>query len=248
MHEDSEGLYPANHAGATQRSRSHRSPSQPTLTDVQVLTPTLLERWAVRRRLPHLRPAWTGVRLARWSGAHERSRVVVCGVAGALAPSIHPGCVLVPEWVGRPDGTILRCDAGLVHALLDGAAALGYEPETGPLLTAPTLVTGPERETWARRGYVAADMETGLLAGHGFGAVATVRVILDGAQSSISDQWLTPLRALVQPGAWRELWWLCRVAPAYSLRAADVLKAAFDALPDGSGNDRRGTHEGGHHG
>lgn len=225
MHDAGEGLYTANRASAAGRHRHRLEMSHPAMTDVQVLTPTFLERWAVRRRLPRLHPVWTGVRLARWSGAREGSIVVVCGLAGALVPSLGPGRVLVPDWVGRPDGTILRCDAELTRRLLEGAAALGYQPETGPLLTAPTLVTGPERGVWARRGYVAADMETGLLAGQGL-RVATVRVILDGAQNPISAQWLTPLRALLRPGMWQDLWWLCRAAPAYSLRAAEVLEAA----------------------
>lgn len=225
MHDADERLYTANRASADGRHKRRSELSHPAMTDVQVLTPTFLERWAVRRRLPRVHPVWTGVRLARWSGARAGSIVVVCGVAGALAPSLRPGCVLVPDWVGRPDGTALRCDAELTRALLEGAAALGYQPETGPLLTAPAIVTGSEREIWARRGYMAADMETGLLAGQGL-RVATVRVILDGVRNPISAQWVTPLRGLLRLGMWQELWWLCRAAPAYSLRAAEVLEAA----------------------
>jgi hypothetical protein len=244
MHDASEGLYTANRADPAGQHRRRPDLSHPAMTDVQVLTPTFLERWAVRRKLPRLHPVWTGVRLARWRGAREGSIVVVCGLAGAIAPSLRPGCVLVPDWVGRPDGTILRCDAELTRGLIEGAAALGFQPETGPLLTAPTLVTGSEREIWARRGYVAADMETGLLAGRGL-RVATVRVILDGVRNPISSRWLTPLRALPRPGMWQELWWLCRAAPAYSLRAAEVLEAASQrlalALPSTGGDD--GTQE-----
>lgn len=226
MRDTDEGLHTAHRASAPGRHKPHLEPSHSPMTDTQVLTPTFLERWAVRRRLPRPHPVWTGVRLARWRGAREGAVVVVCGLAGALTPSLLPGCVLVPEWVGRPDGTILRCDAELTRALIEGAAALGYQPETGPLLTAPTLVTGAEREAWARRGYVAADMETGLLAGQGL-RVATIRVILDGVRDPISAQWLTPLRALPRLSMWQELWWLFRAAPAYSLRAAEVLEAAF---------------------
>ncbi|HET9981528.1 MAG TPA: hypothetical protein VFQ32_13855 [Ktedonobacterales bacterium] len=231
MRESDEGLYTANHAsvaGQPQRrpEPAHpRHPTHPEIADAQILTPTFLERWAVRRRLPSSHPVWTGVRLARWNGARTGAIVVVCGLAGALAPSLRPGSVVVPEWVGRPDGTILRCDADLTRELIEGATALGYQPETGPLLTAPTLVTGSERELWARRGYIAADMETGLLADQGL-RVATVRVILDGVRNPISAQWLTPLLALLRPGMWRDLWWLSRAGPAFSLRAAEVLEAA----------------------
>lgn len=240
MHEAREGGRRAQRASVAGWRGRHPDLSHPVMTDVQVLTPTFLERWAVRRRLPRMRPVWTGVRLARWSGAREGSIVVVCGLAGALTPSLRPGHVVVPDWVGRPDGTILRCDAELTHDLLEGATTLGYQPETGPLITAPTLVTGSERERWARRGYVAADMETGLLAGQGL-RVATVRVILDGAQNPISAQWLTPLGALLRPDMWpdmwQELWWLCRAAPAYSLRAAEVLDAAFQRFASAQLNE-----------
>jgi len=235
MRESDEGLYTANHASVAGQPQRRPEPSHPTYTthpaiaDAQILTPTFLERWAVRRRLPRSHLVWTGVRLAHWSGARAGSIVVVCGLAGALTPSLRPGCVVVPEWVGRPDGTILRCDAELTQRLIEGATALGYQPETGPLLTAPTFVTGSERELWARRGYIAADMETGLLAGQGL-RVATVRVILDGVRNPISAQWLMPLLALLQPGMWRDLWWLCRAGPAYSLRAAEVLEAACQRL------------------
>jgi phosphorylase superfamily protein len=228
MREASERLDPASRARAVRRdSHDSHGPGLPPAValDARALTPTLLEWWAVRRTLPRVRPLWTGVRLARWRGAPEGSAVVICGLAGALTPDLRAGAVLAPEWVGRPDGTIMRCDAGLMRALLDAATALGFQPETGPLLTAPTLVTGPDREMWARRGYVAADMETGLLADARL-RVATVRVILDDAENPISEQWLTPLRALLRPSAWRELWWLRQAAPAYSLRAAEVLKAA----------------------
>lgn len=235
MHETGEGLFPATRPDTSQparRSRSRRS-AHAAMADVQILAPTFLERWAVRRTLPHLRAAWTGTRLARWKGAREGSGLVVCGLAGALAPGLRAGTVLVPEWVGRPDGTMLRCDAGLARALLQAASELGFQPETGPMLTAPSLVTGSDRERWAESGYLAADMETGLLAGQGL-RVATVRVILDDAQHPISEEWLTPLQAMLRPAMWHELWWLFRVAPVYSLRAAAVLKAAFDTLPAGS--------------
>ena len=238
MRESDEGLQTAHRASTSERRKPRPEPLYLKQMGAQILTPTFLERWAVHRRLPRAHPIWTGVRLARWRGAREGSVVVVCGLAGALIPSLRPGCVVVPEWVGRPDGTVLRCDAELTRWLREGASALGYQPDTGPLLTAPTLVTGAEREVWARRGYVAADMETGLLAGQGL-RVATIRVILDGVRNSLSEQWLTPLQALRRPDMWRELWWLFRAAPAYSLRAAEVLEAAtqcFVAAQPGVGS------------
>ena len=61
------------------------------MRSVEILAPTFLEYWAVRRTLPHARASWAGVRLARWKGVRQGSIVVVCGLAGALAPGLRPG-------------------------------------------------------------------------------------------------------------------------------------------------------------
>jgi hypothetical protein len=196
---------------------------------VQVLAPTLLEYWAVRRTLPTAAASWAGVGLARWPGAHEGSSVVVCGLGGALAPGLHPGTVLVPELVGLPNGRMAHCDSELVGALVTAARTLGFQPDTGPLLTAPSLVVGAARREWAGRGFVAVDMETGLLAARNL-RVATIRVVLDSPEHGISQQWLMPAGAVLRPRLWGELFWLCRVAPPYALRAAAVLKAGLERL------------------
>jgi hypothetical protein len=166
------------------------------------------------------------MQLARWRGAQQGSIVVVCGLAGALAPGLPPGTVLVPEQVGLASGEIMYCDPAVVQALVTAARALHFQPDTRPLLTAPSLVIGGERSKWYRRGYVAADMETGLLAGRHL-RVATVRVVLDSPEHGISPQWLRPAWALLHPQLWRELLWLGRMAPRYALRAAQVLKAGL---------------------
>jgi hypothetical protein len=196
---------------------------------VRILAPTLLEYWAVRRMLPNASAQWAGVRLARWKGAREGSVVVVCGLAGALAPGLRPGTVLVPERVGLPDGRIMRCDPELVQALVTAARTLGFRSDTGPLLTALSLVVGPARHEWAGRGFVAVDMETGLLAELNL-RVATIRVVLDSPEHGISREWLSPASAVLRPRLWRELFWLCRVAPRYALRAAAVLQAGLEQL------------------
>ena len=177
-----------------------------------------------------LRVTCAGMGLARWEENDEPSMAIVCGLAGALVPGLRPGTVVVPELVSCTDGTELRCDPVLRDALAEGARALSFDLESGPLLTAPSLVTGDARHEWAQRGFIAADMETGLLAGRNI-RVATVRVILDSPERSISEQWGSPARALVQPALWGELLWLCRSAPLYALRAARVLKAGLDRLP-----------------
>jgi hypothetical protein len=194
---------------------------------VQILAPTLLEYWAARRTLPGADVRWAGMRLARWKGVGGGSIVVVCGLAGALVPGLRPGTVLVPEWVGLPDGRTMRCDPALVQALAAAARTLGFRPDTGPLLTAPSLVVGAARQTWAGHGFVAVDMETGLLAERTL-RVATIRVVLDSLDQGISRDWLRPAGAMLRPTLWRELVWLYRVAPPYALRAARVLKGALE--------------------
>ncbi len=94
------------------------------MNDLQILAPTLLEYWAVRRVLPQSHVVRTGVALARWDGAAAGSMLIVCGLAGALAAEVQPGTILVPEQAGLPDGRMMRCDAALVQALAEAARAL----------------------------------------------------------------------------------------------------------------------------
>jgi hypothetical protein len=88
------------------------------------------------------------------------------------------------------------------------------------------MIVGNDRDAWFQRGFVAADMETGLLAGQNL-RLATIRVVLDSPEYSISPDWLRPTKALLQPPLWREMFWLSRVAPQYALRAAHVLKVGL---------------------
>lgn len=193
---------------------------------MEILAPTFLEYLAVRRTLPHARASWAGVRLARWKGVRKGSIVVVCGLAGALVPGLPPGTVLIPDRVGLADGGIMHCDPTLVQALMTAAHTLHFRPDTGPLLTAQSLIVGSERHDWSQRGFVAADMETGLLAGRNL-RVATIRVVLDSPEHGISPNWMRPTSALLQPQLWRELFWLSLMAPQYALRAAHVLKVGL---------------------
>ena len=168
------------------------------MRNMEILAPTFLEYWAVRRHtrtLPHAHTSWAGMRLARWKGTPQNSIVVVCGLAGALAPGLPPGTVLIPDRVGLADGSIMHCDPVLVQALVAAARNLHFRPDTGPMLTARSLIVGGDRHDWYQRGFVAADMETGLLAGQNL-RVATIRVVLDSPEHGISQDWLRPARAL----------------------------------------------------
>jgi hypothetical protein len=200
---------------------------------MEILAPTILEYWAARRTLralPHTHISWAGVRLARWNSVHQGT-IVVCGLAGALIPGLPPGTVLIPDRVGLTDGRIMSCDPILVQTLVAAALSLRLPIDTGPLLTAPSLIVEDNRRYWSQRGFVAADMETGLLIERNL-RVATIRVVLDNPEHGISPAWLRPTRALLQPPLWSELFWLSRVAPRYALRAAHVLHVGLSTRPD----------------
>ena len=211
---------------ATRRTRRELAHSSEYPADVEILAPTLLEYRAVRRTLPQARVRWAGMRLAHWHGAQQGSAVVVCGLAGALTSTLPPGTVLIPDQVGLSDGSVMQCDPRLVEALVAGTQALHLQAQRGALLTSPALIVGDERQTWFQRGFVAADMETGLLAQRGL-RVATIRVILDGPEHELAPGWLHPARALLQPRLWRELLWLSRTAPRYALLAARIARAGL---------------------
>jgi len=161
---------------------------------------------------PGGRPPWP------WGGT-----VVTCGVAGALQP-LPAGTVLVPERVGRPDGSVLPCDPELVAALAAAAGRLGLALERGPLLTADHVVVGEERHRWADHGYVAVDMETGLVRAQ---RVAAVRVVLDGPGRELDPAWRGGWGLVARPSALRQLPWLAREGPRCARRAAAVLAAAL---------------------
>lgn len=197
--------------------------------DLEIVAPTALEWWAVRCKARGARVTRSGVALKRWPGEMAEARIVTCGLAGSLVRGVPSGTVIIPATVGLPNGARFACDDDLVSALVRGARALGFEPVTGPMLTASALITGSEREPWAVRGFVAADMETALLAERGL-RVASVRVALDSPDRSIDAGWERASRAFWRPSLLMELVWLSRYAPRYALRAAAVLNAGLAHL------------------
>lgn len=200
---------------------------QPLARPLQIIAPTRLEYLAVRAVAGPV-VVHGGIGLSKWCGAAAQTPIVVCGLAGGLRPGMLPGTILIPREVGLPNGTTVPCDPAMVSRLTAAARSLGYEPDGGPLLTAPGIVTGAAREHWWSRGFVGADMETGLLAKHDF-PVATVRVVLDTRERAIAGDWIHARRAALRPALWREMAWMCRAAPTYALRAARVLRTALDA-------------------
>jgi hypothetical protein len=188
------------------------------------VTATPLETQAVRRAAPGLQVVEAGIRLSLVKPGQLGDTVVTCGLAGGLKEGLATGTIVVPSQILTPDGVTIACDEELVAALATAAQRLVGEVERGPLVTSATLVTGAARTAWSRRGYVAADMETGFITAR---RLATVRVILDTPERELSEAWLRPMSALLRPQIWPQALWLTREGPRCARLAADVLAAAF---------------------
>jgi hypothetical protein len=199
---------------------------------VSIVSATAVEAKAARRALPGVAVIEGGIALAKIGPALQAqgdtkdasAAIISCGVAGGLRPDLPTGTVVIPRDVLRPDGTTLHCDEILVERLIRGARAIGIEPVSQPMATTLTLVTKEERTALAVRGYVAADMETGLLTAS---RVAAVRVVLDMPQRELSKDWAHPATAILRPWNWPQLFWLAREAPRCSKLAAQVIASAL---------------------
>lgn len=187
-----------------------------------IVAATAVEYKALRRALPDARIVKTGVGLSRLR-EDLGDCVLSCGLAGGLRDDLPTGTVLIPRTVGRPDGSTLACDDGLVESLAVGARSLGLEPVFDALVTTPVIVSGAERARWVTCGYAAVDMETGRIVAP---RVAAVRVVLDTPLRELSPAWSNPVRALFDPRNWPQAAWLAREAPKAAARCADVVAAA----------------------
>ena len=104
----------------------------------------------------------------------------------------------------------------------------------GPMLTARRLVVGDARRSWVEKGFVAAEMETALLASTG-APLASLRVIIDAPAAEVSEHWVSPRRAALDPRRWREAAWLATQAPGYARLAARCLAAGLAQRSSASG-------------
>jgi 4-hydroxy-3-methylbut-2-enyl diphosphate reductase len=147
--------------------------------------------------------------------------VIVCGLAGSLTDELPPGSVVIPQRVALASGASFDCDARLVERLVAAARGLALEPSLGALVTGPSILTGPARQAWAARGFVAADMESALLAERG-SPLGVVRVIVDSPGVELSALWLRPVRACLRPWLWPQALRLALTAPGYAMVAARV--------------------------
>lgn len=165
-----------------------------------------------------------GIALAHPELVVGKSAIISCGLAGGLHHQHPTGTVVIPYDVLRPDGTTLHCDRLLVENLTAAARAYGVEPIADPIVTTTQIINGDQRRAWSERGYAAVDMETGLLAAP---RVAAVRVVLDTPLRELSEEWLHPARALLNPLLWPEALWLARHGPRCATIAAEIVRDAL---------------------
>ena len=195
--------------------------TEPSLT---IVAATSLEAAAVRRAAPHLHLVQSGVALSRLRAGDCRDAVVTCGLAGGLRQDLVTGSIVIPDAVATPNGDVIACDPALSDALLRSARELGHSAQRGTLLTSSELVNGSARAAWAKRGFIAADMETGFLRA---ARVAAVRVILDTPGRELDGAWLRPASVLWQPWLWPQALWLMREAPRCARLASEIVALAF---------------------
>ncbi len=192
--------------------------------DVTVIAPMRLEANALRRECPHLRIVESGIALANVDPATLGDTVISYGLAGGLLTSLPTGSVLIPREVERPNGERVACDPPLQRALAQSARQLGVAPIEGPMITSTEIVHGDARRRLGARGLAGVDMESGLLTAP---RIAVIRVILDTPQRELSDSWVHPAKALMNPFLWPEAVWLARNATPCARLAARILSGAF---------------------
>lgn len=149
-----------------------------------VAAPLAVEAWAVRRGLGEAHAVVrTGMGRARSGRAVSRLRrhraraLAVAGLAGAVAPGLRPGDVVVAAEVTGPGGTV-RCPGAplLARAL----AARGLTVHCGPVHSVDRIVHGDARRRMAADGALVVDMESDVLETAAQGrAFAVVRSIVD---------------------------------------------------------------------
>jgi hypothetical protein len=191
---------------------------------VQAICALGVEAWGVRRRAPGIRVVQVGIGGTAPPG--DASIVISAGLCGGLLSAQDPGTVIIATGVADESGATYACDPVVTARLEAAARRLGFPVETGSMISATIMVTGPLRQTWADRGHVAVDMESAAAAATAprFGVV---RVVLDAPRRELSAAWAVPARAIRNPANWPDALWLAIASPRYALRVGAVLQAAF---------------------
>ena len=237
----------------------------PLIVVTAVATETRAVLAALRRvrrfTLPRLR-AWQGEAAGRavhvvqagvgWERAGaalrafppSRTIVVSVGFAGGLVDGAGAGEVVLPTTI------VSEHPSGLERYTVPAAvweSARAHLPAGdarralhGPLLSSPTILasTVDKRAAAARTGAVAVEMEAaGLIAAAGGADVLALRVILDGADVSLSglppdldSSWRARAQLLGRPAAWATVVALARQIPAAGRVLTRALATVLPAL------------------
>ena len=186
-------------------------------TGLVAAAPMRFEARAVHRGAPGATVLRTGIgrrrarRAAGRLGHIEGNVVALTGFAGALAPELEPGDVVVATEVRGADEPVECAATELVASMLRRA---GLRVHTGPIVSVPRVAIGSERARLAATGAIAVDMESAwLVRGCTDRPWAVVRTVLD-----------TPGRDLHRPVA----------TVAGALRAYRALRQVAAALSDWS--------------
>jgi len=218
----------------------------------------------VERIRPATRPCWRGragtgevvvvegrvgpdgARAAVAALPPETALVVSAGFAGALAPELAPGDVILASEVVWEEGSRVRRHAtappvldALSRALTD---ALGGEPRIGVVLSSPVVVAGVagKRAAFDRHAALAVEMEAAVLAeaaeSRGVPFVA-LRIVLDPADLSLEalppnleSSWVARARLATTPTAWPLLGTLRRHAATAATELTRTMRAALPVL------------------
>jgi 4-hydroxy-3-methylbut-2-enyl diphosphate reductase len=143
-----------------------------------------LEALAVRHSSLVIMQSGYGRRAAAAARARVGDRpVLVAGLAGALAPGLRPGDVVVADSVlDDVTGHVQRLPAGPL--LAEQVSQVVPRVRTGPVLSTSRLVDGARRAELARTGALVVDLESAELV-RGRDDAAVLRVVTDTADEPL---------------------------------------------------------------
>ncbi|MFQ5839266.1 MAG: hypothetical protein ACE5HK_00925 [Candidatus Methylomirabilales bacterium] len=124
-------------------------------------------------------------------------RIVACGLAGALAPHLHLGDLVIAEQVHTMEGERIPLDLALARAAEERLTAAGLPCHRGTIFTPPGILTEPAgKRAWHRlTGALAVDTESGAWARLGRERgwpLLILRSILDTA-TELLPRWIETL-------------------------------------------------------
>jgi nucleoside phosphorylase len=171
------------------------------------------------------------------------------GFAGALAPGLLPGDVIVPSaivWEDNGVGQRYEVPAALVEAVVRALVpVLPRPPQTGLVLSSPVVVAGvaAKRVAFDRHGALAVEMEAATLLSHARTCGVpffALRVVLDPADLSLEElppnldaSWVARVRLATMPTLWPLLATLRRHA---ATAGAELTRSLRAVLPDLAGS------------